>query len=143
MIKIGNYKIQQGDNVFYSFEEGIVKTIVEGRATDVKSGCIRSGGYDLMVVPITDETRKISRMYRNLKDDIRSAEGVMNLNWPDLSRYMENLWYKHCLNTIIGGEGSKEVAKSINKEFKKFSVDIFKYITRVKKLTVCNISLFR
>ncbi len=143
MIKIGKYTINQGDSVFYSFEEGVVKTIEDGRATDVNHGCILTGGHNLKVLPVTDEVRQISRMYRNLKDDIHSASRSMNLNWPELSWYMEDLWYKHCLNAILGGEGSKEVTKSITKEFKKFSKDIFKSIEKIKKLTVCNINLFR
>jgi hypothetical protein len=144
MKTIGKHSINIGNEVFHGFEKGKVAEMEGDRVRSVRFPYGTVSSWDLHVMPVTEETEKISKIFSDIKEEIRRRSGNMNLNWPAISTYMNNVWFSICLETIAPtGDSSKDILKALRKEFRKFSNNILKTIDKLNKMEVCDVKLFR
>jgi hypothetical protein len=147
-MKIVNYEINAGDKIMAGFDYGNVGEIQGDRVREVRFNHGTLSGWSLNVVPVTPEIEEISKRYYRLKEDIRNSEGAMNLNWPDISSFLERLWYSECIEMLEflnkpPHERSNTTLKSIRKLFNKFSKSMATTLKKLRKMEVCEVRIFR
>jgi hypothetical protein len=92
-------RFKRGDWVFCAFKLQQVEETEEDRITGVSDGFVNHGGHDLskLCFPVEMKIKGISDNFAAAKGRLRS-EGLPNLNFPDIQRWLEIKWATACQN---------------------------------------------
>jgi hypothetical protein len=131
--------LRVGDKGIFEFELVTVDRVSkDGTINGVNDGSFSTGGRNLMVFPRTPKGEEVAAFFHAHKERIRASEGSMNLNWPDLQRYIVGL-FEICMNNI---DDPKMEMRDMQ-DARVFFSELMAEISSLKQKSVRGVRLFR
>ena len=89
-------KFKKGDFLFHKFNLFQVQDVITDKYSPfsyhVTNGYIGTSAEAEDVFPLTINNKLISEEYQSFKDKLHELEGERNLNWTEISNWLENHW---------------------------------------------------
>lgn len=137
-------KRKVGDKVLFDFYDAVVTEVDAEGVLSVKyrNGAFACSGRWLTVEDDNKKNRKLCEVFIKLENDIRQAEGTLNINWPNIHYWMKAYWQEACENKTKAG---REEAVQLGR---KFTAEIVARLKEIRDIEIpvyenATISLFR
>ena len=133
-----NWKV--GDWCFYQFDLKQISEVEGGVVTSVRDKYFSTSANNLNndIFPISFNIEDISRQYKDVYDRIYTAGNRMNLNFPDIVRWLSSEW-TDCARKCDDNDYISIKLAILD----KFSDGVIERINSFKKSEVNGIKLFR